>query len=102
MAFDSPWQYTNSASGTGDLEVAAASDFNKIGGFCIQESDGGGGATVVIRDGTTTGGTIVCGATVAATANATVVLPDGGVVCKSGIFIDRTAGTSIVSVFWRR
>lgn len=102
MALDAPWQYTNSASGTGDLEVAGASDFNKLGGFSITESDGGGGATVVIRDGTSTGGTFVCGLTVAATVTGTVILPDGGVLCPNGIFIDRTAGTSIVSVFWRR
>lgn len=87
-----------SASGTGDATVR--SERSTLMGVIVNESAAtAAAAEVVIRDGTDATGAEVLRLQVAADESDGIWLGPQGVRCNNGIFIDRTAGTTIVTVY---
>lgn len=99
-------KYFVSASGTGDEQVTEGgvnvTGYNlRLMGFTVQD-DGATVSKVVFRNGTGTGNDGVAGAYIAANASDAQWFGPLGVHCPNGIFIDRTAGTTTVTVFYAK
>lgn len=88
----------NAATGTGDATAIAVTA--RLMGVSVGESAGAPAvATVLIRRGSSTGPE-VARFELAANASETVWFGPGGIYCPDGIYIDRTAGETVVTVYY--
>ncbi|MCW2767531.1 MAG: hypothetical protein JWO11_3490 [Nocardioides sp.] len=76
-------------AGTGDVQAVTGAA--ELVGFSVRETTAAA-ATLVLRDGTSTAGALQVLMTLAAGSSQTSVLP--AVVFSTGIFVDRTTGTT--------
>ena len=90
--------YKTVATGTGDVQVVTGSV--RLTGYSVFESAGTpAAASLTLRDGTSTAGNPLVSVELAANASETRSLGPGLLV-GGGVFLDRTAGESTVTVWF--
>ena len=95
------WAYKTLASGTADSEAFITANAGLLLGAVFMSEDAAGTAGVKVYDGATiSGGTAVCGKSLAANEIATIWLGEG-INCPNGITLDRTSGTTTITVAYR-
>lgn len=69
-------------------------------GWSFREDNGGAPAAVDIYDGTSTTGTLIATITLTAGESTRDPVPDSGIACPAGIFVNVTAGTIRGSIWY--
>lgn len=91
---------TNKAADTADVQGVAATAGLKLLGYSIRET-AGAGAGLVLRHGTADTHTAIAFETLVSGGTVTRWFGGAGIDCASGIFIDRTTGTTEVTLYTR-
>lgn len=93
------YTYTNVAAGTANAAGIAAAASQRLMGFCAQESAGSPAvASLNIRHGTANTDTIMFNIGLLASDSKVVWLGPGGVPAQNGVYIDRVAGNTTVTL----
>ena len=95
-----PLTMTATASGTTDIAGIAALASNRLFGVAIRET-AGSTATVNIELGTQNSDPMICAFSLAANACEHVNFGPHGVVCATGVWIEKLTGTTAVTIFTR-
>ena len=90
------------ASGTGDVQVLAASTFLRLIGFSVGESAASAAtAEIKIHNGTDVNAEVVVPAcNLAADGFGTFWYGPDGIPCEGGIFLNRVSGTTEVVIYY--
>lgn len=90
------------ASGTAGVQGVTAAAGLRLIGFSVAENAGApAAATVLLRHGTDATGAPIAYVKLAASGSFTQFLGDGGVYAPNGIYVDRQAGTTEISLWTR-
>jgi hypothetical protein len=90
---------TEVSSGTGDVQVLAADNHNRLTGFSCRENAGTpAAAEFIIRNGTSTSAPAVAFVRLNASESVREYFGEG-IQCPKGIFIDRISGTTHLTVY---
>lgn len=90
------------ASGTADVQGLTAKVYRRLCGVSVTEDAGtAAAAEVILRHGTSTGGSELTGIVLAANETKVFWFSDEGVSVPSGVFVDRVAGTTKLTLFYR-
>ena len=102
QVISTPASFISIISGAGDVAAQGAQPGLRLLGYCINESAGTpAAARVSILNGAAAGAPEVSDERLAASGQVFRWFGDSGIACPDGIFVDRTAGNTKLTIYYR-